>query len=70
MEFYEAVKIINECETQDQLLCIVEKLVINQSKYRLDDYQMAKLEEIGTNKYEKINRDMTSAMRNNNKGRK
>lgn len=67
MEFYEAVKIINECETQDQLLCIVEKLVINQSKYRLDDYQMAKLEEIGTNKYEKINRDMTSAMRNNNK---
>lgn len=59
---------IEECKTEKELLTIVEDIMRHSKKYKLDEYHIDKLEEIGTRKYENMLRERQFMMKNKKQG--
>ena len=66
-EYNVMMESIKACRTHSQLLKVVEHIDKNRKELGFDEYQMEKLEAVGTTQYEKIMRDMTFMMKNRKK---
>lgn len=64
MEFHTLIQDIQECTSDKQLLKVVQNIWTNKSKYRLDEGQLYKLEQVGLRKYEEFERERRELFRN------
>lgn len=62
--FYDLTVDIKNCKTEKDLLKIIQYIVANQKKLRLDDYDMQRLESIGMQKYESMTIERQIMVRN------
>ena len=62
--FYELTVDIKNCKTEKELLKIVQYIVANQKRLKLDDYEMQRLEAIGMEKYESMSIERQMMVKN------
>lgn len=66
-DFYTLMQDLKECNSDGELLTVAKDIMTNKSKYGLDDYQLNKLEQVGLQRYEQLERDRQEMFRNRKK---
>lgn len=66
-DFYTLMQDLKECNSDGELFTVAKDIMTNKSKYGLDDYQLGKLEQIGLQRYEQLERDRQEMFRNKKK---
>lgn len=65
---HELMSDILECKTEKQLLRVVQTIVNNSKKWKLDEVDIQRLEEAGMRKYETMQRERSAMIKNKKQG--
>ena len=62
--FHELVVDIKNCQSERELLKIIQYIDSNKKKLKLDDYDIERLEAIGMRRYEEMTRERNHLVKN------
>lgn len=68
MKYGELYQMIRECKSHMELFKVAKDISVNQKQYKLDDYQMDRLEQAGMIRVEQLEREGRHLIKNKRQG--